>query len=80
VGWFICKGWTDPITHVTPRKHGPQSGFREPRAGKVDPLLAAATLNGGSPNLTGTDGAWVFWVCWVTRGRAKVRVNVSADK
>jgi len=23
-----CKGWTDPITRVTPGIHGPQSGSR----------------------------------------------------
>jgi len=46
-------------------EHGPHSESREPGTDGVDPPLAAVTLNGGSPNLTGIDGAWIFEVCWV---------------
>jgi len=41
---------------------------REPGAGKVDPSLAAATLNEDSFNLTSTDGAWILWGCWEGAG------------
>jgi len=46
----------------------------------VDPPLAAASLNEGSPNLTSADGAWEFWGCWVNSGWAGVRVGIAADK
>jgi len=45
VGWVCCTRWADPTTHVTPGKHGPESGPREPGAGGVDPPLAAAALD-----------------------------------
>jgi len=63
VRWVSCSGWTDPKTHVTPGIHGPQSGFSEPGAGGMNPPLAVATLDRGSPNLTGADGARKFGVC-----------------
>jgi len=78
--WVICTGWTNPTTYITPVEHGLQSGFRELGIGGVDPPLTAATLSGGSPNLTGAEGAAKFGVCWANRGRAGVRVDVSADK
>jgi len=57
---------------------GARSGFRELGAGGVDPPLAAATLDSCSPNLTGTDGARKFGVCW--ENRAGARVDVAACK
>jgi len=80
VGWVICTEWTHPTTHVTPGEPGSQKGSKKPEAGGVDPPLAAATLNGGLPNLMGEDGAWIFGVCWMNRGRAGVRMNIATDK
>jgi len=45
-----------------PGVHGPQSGSREPGVGRVDSPLATATLDKGSPNLTGADRARKFGV------------------
>jgi len=45
--------------------------------GGVDPTLAAATLNGGSSNLTGANDAWELWDCWANRGGA---LDIAADK
>jgi len=42
----------------------------------VSPPLAAATLNGCSPNLTGADEAWIFGVYWANGGRAGVRMDI----
>jgi len=80
VGWVCCTGWTDPTIHITPRIHGPQVGSSESTTGGVDPPLAAATLDRGSPNLTEADGAGIFGICWANRGGARVRVDIAACK
>jgi len=63
VGWVVCTGWTNPTTHVISGQHVPQIGSKEPRAGGVDPPVAATLLNGGLPKLTDADRAWAFGVC-----------------
>jgi len=43
-------------SHHPGRSPRPQSRSRKPRANGVDPPLAAITLDGGVPDLAGTDG------------------------
>jgi len=55
-------------------KKGPGS----PEQVECTPPLAVTTLDRGSPNLTGADGARKFGVCWTNRSGAEVRVDVAA--
>jgi len=74
VGWVCCTGWTDSPTYINPGIHGPQNGSSESGADGVDPPLAAAALDRGSPNLMGYLG-------FVGRtGEAEVRVDIAVCK